>query len=83
MMFDIDDLDPDEIEDERYNPARLYQEQEVVRNVTEVFGLLRDVTLLHVLGGYTLAEVAEHLSIKRSTAERCWAQARLILREHL
>lgn len=84
MIFERDyETDPDDILDDSFNPATSYEEQQVAKNVNEVFGLLRDVTLLHVLGELSLTEVSKTLNVKRSTVERAWKQAREVLKEHI
>lgn len=82
-IFEFVEDDPDELLDDSLSPSKLYEEERVIKQITAVFNRLRSVTILHVLAGFTISEVADRLNIKVSEADRAWRQAREILREHI
>lgn len=77
------DLDRKDVEIDRilvHRPNEILNVHQALEALESHDALSAEVVKLHYFGGYSFAEVADLLSVSRSTTNRCWVYARAWLK---
>lgn len=77
------EFDVDDIVDDTYDPARVYEAESAYARVDKVFFKIGLVCKLHAVDGLQFREIATALRMKQSEVERCWKDGRAILKRHV